>query len=822
MSVKNIKAKMEAIASAEKFDVDFAVGLSSSQVESRKKNNLSNKTRKEVTKTYVQIVFDNLFSFFNILLFGIATLMIIAGLSWEYYLFLVILFFNIVIGLACDIRARRLVDKLRLITDPKARVIREGKEEEIAVADVVLSDIVILQTGDQVPADATIAQGKLTLNESMLTGETEPVKKGFGDQVYSGSFVVAGKAYLQVNRVGVASYAESLQNRAQKFDRPKSEIKRSTLIIFGVTGIFSILIGAMETIAYIVTQLPLKDSFTSKSFYGFVEGLSGSMVAMIPSGLYLLTSMTLAVGVVHLARKRMNVQELYCIEMLARVDTICFDKTGTLTDGTMSVKKMINLSNEKDDYLKMVLGSIITATSDDNSTAKAIKSFTKDVPVILSNDSLPFDSSRKYSAATIKNEGTFVMGAYGFVPSKTIVSVASRVNSLSEEGFRVICLYRCKKGIGKGEIKSPCELIAILALSDSIKPDAQANVAWFVENGVTVKIISGDSPLTVGEIAREVGVPNAEKAISMEGIKEEEIPDLVSKYAVFGRVSPEQKAWLVTAMQKEGHKVAMTGDGVNDILALKTADCSIAMANGSAAARNVAHLVALDNDFSHLPEVVAEGRRVINNLQRTASLFLSKTTFAIIISIVFLISGWLGKSDYPFTTKNMMIWEVLSIGGAAFFISLQPNRERLTGSFLSNILRNAIPAGIAEITTVAVFYIAHLISPTFMSSDMAHVFSVIAFSAVSFVILFRICLPLDKYRLFVFGSMLTIAVGAMITDSLFHLNYFGLPIKSVVFDWGNGILLLLTIVGCSVLYILWESFLARKHHMERKKKHEDQ
>ena len=809
---------LAAIEAAKPLNPDIGTGLTKEEVEERKKDNLTNRIKKQVTKSYFRIFFDNLFSFFNIILFCIAALMISAGISTiSSYLFVVILTANIVIGLISDIRARVLVDRLRLITDPRSKVIRDGHKTEIPVTDVVLSDIVYLNAGDQIPCDLLLVDGSLYVDESLLTGESEPVKKGRGDELLGGSFVKSGHAYAKAIRIGAASYSETLRTSAQTFSRPKSEIKHSTMLIFLVTGIASIVIGVATFLNH---YIPIWSGIPSGDTYqDFIQELSGKMVAMIPSGLYLLTSMTLAVGVIALARKRMNVQELYCIEMLARVDTVCFDKTGTLTDGTLSLREALPLGKEKKEDLIHLAYSLVKATGDNNSTALAILEAGKNLKPLDHQETLPFDSSRKYSGASLEGK-TYALGAYGFLKAKKNSELEKKIESYAKEGYRVLVLYSCKSGIDEGEIDGLCTPIGLLMFLDTIKPDAKENIAWFVDNGVAIKVISGDDAVTVSSIAREVGVPNASHYISLAGIPVEEVGALIDDYAVFGRVSPEQKAALVEALQKKGHKVAMTGDGVNDILALKKADCSIAMASGSAAARNISHLVALDNDFSHLPDVVGEGRRVINNLQRTASLFLCKTFFAIVLSFVFLISDWCGGESYPFTTQNLLIWEVLSIGVPAFFLSLQPTKERLQGSFLKNILLRAIPGGFCECLVVIVIYLSHAINPAFMNLETARTLSILSFSVISFVTLFRVSLPPNKLRLIIFAVMLVAALGLFGLDAAIGtgaLNIglqelLGIDFPGTTFGVGQIILAAITTLIAASIFIATESYLVARSH----------
>jgi cation-transporting ATPase E len=772
MIIMTSKKKSEFIKSVQEatpIEADFMVGLTDDEVAGRIDEGFTNKTQKKVTKTYYQIFVDNFFSFFNLVFFGIAILMMIAQMPITFYFFLVPIICNIVIGLIADIHARILVDKLRLVTDPKTTLMRSGKEVQLSNDDVVLSDIMVVKAGDQISADAILVNGHLKMDESLLTGESEAIQKGIGDQILSGSYVKSGKAYVRVNRVGIANYAEGLQDSAKKFDRPNSELKTSTLKIFWTTGIIAIVIFIMMIVTWLIND---HGEISYQSYQHFIEGASGSLEAMIPAGLYLLTSLTLAIGIINLAKKRMNVQELYSIEMLARVDTICFDKTGTLTDGRMSIRDIYNYSEYTDDELGDLLASLIDATGDDNSTAKALKNaYSKHTHVAVSK--IPFDSDLKYSSASFDDIGTITMGAPGFVEAEKNEIGENRINQLTSRGNRVIGVYYSKKMIKNNDIPAKNRLIAVISMQDHIKDDAKPTIDWFKNNGVDVRIISGDNPVTVSEISNEVGVPNAANYVSMEGVKDEEIPDLVKKYTVFGRVKPEQKALIISSLQEEGHKVAMTGDGVNDIIALKTADCSIAMASGSSAARNVAHMVSLDNDFSKLPDVVAEGRRVINNLQRAASLFLSKTVFAIVISLFFLVYSWCAGEGYayPFNTKNMMPWEMITIGAGGLLLSLQPSKERLKGSFMGNVLSRSLPAGLAEILCVIVLYSIHLIYPDFLDYPTFKCLAVISFTAISYLVLLRISLPFDKYRGVVFASLVIIGFIFFGADIFVSINF---------------------------------------------------
>ena len=794
------------IKKAKQISPDFAYGLTDEEVEERKKEGLSNKVPKKVTKSYWRILLDNVFTFFNLIYFVLAILMAYGKTPISSFFFLGPVLGNILVGVITDIRARLLVDKLRLVTDPKANVIRNGKESQIDIRELVLSDVVVLRAGEQVSADSIVLNGRLYMDESLVTGESVKIEKRTGDEILSGTFVQSGKAYVRVTKVGVANYAEGLQNSAKHFSRPKSELKRCFFAIFTTTGTIAVLFGITELLVWLA-----KNSWrvTYEDYQSFISGLSGSLVAMIPAGLYLLTSLTLAVGVLALAKKRMNVQELYCIEMLARVDTICFDKTGTLTDGKLALADIFGYANFDDKFIRSALRSIVEATGDDNGTAKAIKESCKE-DVWKATSFVPFDSVRKLSAASFEKEGTFVLGAPSFIDSNIGDFASLRIKDLSEKGYRVLGLYWSKKKIEKENIPAKLKLIALISFADHIKSDAKANIEWFAKNDVSIKIISGDNPVTVSEIASLCGVPNARKFVSMQDVKDEEIPDIVNEYAVFGRVNPEQKSLIISALQKEGHKVAMTGDGVNDILALKKADCSIAMASGSSAAQNASHIVSLDNDFSKLPDVVSEGRRVINNLQRTSALFLSKTFFAITVTTIFLISSLCGSLSYPFTTSNMILWEFFTIGIGGFLLALQPSKERLKGKFMRFILLHALPSGIMEMASVLTVFVIHWCAPSFLSASAATAIAVMIFSALSYLTMYVVSSPMDKYRRIVFLALAICGAAFFLFDSFGPLKLWGIDYSGL--GWQKGLLAVGVYLVCGGSYLLATALLKKREN----------
>ena len=767
-----------------RYNPDPNIGLTNEQVQERINNNLVNKTERTVSKTYLQIIVDNVVNFFNILLFTIAVLMIIAK-KYDSLFFLAILIPNIGIGLYEDIHARRLMDKLNLVTEPHAHVIRDGKEEEISIQNIVLDDIIHLNSGAQIAADAIIVSGNLLLNESLLTGESKTVSKTVGDVVYSGSFVVSGNALVRADKIGNDSYVQSLQASAKKFKRSPSQILKSLTLLFRYIGIIVITIGVSMLILF-----GIRNAFSSYvNFQQAMGPIAGSMVSMIPSGLYLLTSVALATAVIKLSKHQARVQDFYSVETLARTNIICVDKTGPITDGTMSVSKIIPYGAIGEATITGILSDFANASEDTNATMMALKNHFNSPISIEAIEKLPFNSDNKYSAITFKSGITYVLGAVDFLKLNNKTGVLLRIQEYTSKGNRVLVIAKAPNGIKNGKIDGFCEAIGMIVLQDHIRPDAIKTFKWFKENNVAIKVISGDDALTVSEIARQAGIEGAEKFISLAGMSIEQVKEIANEYNVFGRVTPEQKEAIILSLKNDNNTVAMTGDGVNDILALKRADCSIAMASGADAAKNSSHIVLLDSNFDHLPMVVAQGRRVINNLQRTSSLFLVKTMFTIVLSVIFLIAGIINKEAvYPFETNHVYIWELSSIGIASFFLALEPNAERLKGTFLKNIFKMSIPAALTSIVgVIIVFGLYHLQKYEVMYTgiyfkDTAVVMSAIIFTIIANAVLFKICQPFNKYRTIIFSASVFATVAGLTAAALislfadpkfniFHLNF---------------------------------------------------
>lgn len=777
---------------AKHYDLNIETGLTSEQVKERIENKLTNKTKKLVTKSYLRIFYENVINFFNILLVVITVFMIIAKLPIGQFVFLLVLVANISIGLYQDIRARKLIDKLKVISSINVNVLRDGEFKLIKSNEIVLSDIIEIKQGSQLVCDGSIIDGFVEINESLLTGESANISKKTGDNVYSGSFVTAGRALYVVEHIGEDNYAEKLTQNAKKFKRAKSDILKSIKGIFKVITFFVVVFGAAQIA---VNWKDLKD-FHTEAFQNAVSKISGSLVAMLPIGMYLLTSITLAVGVIRLAKRKMLTQDMYCIETLARVDTLCLDKTGTLTDGNLKVYKLFSTSDTSERDLAKLAYTLVDATKDDNATARAIKSEFENLNKFDTYSAIPFNSERKFSAVMLEDGRSIVMGAREFIPHKN-KEIDEMCKEYEKEGMRVLVLAKHTHVISLDEKLEESEILGILILRDHIRDDAPENIRWFKENGVDIRIITGDNPESAAEIARRAGIEGADKYISLEGLSLEEVRHITRDYVIFGRVTPEQKQVIIEAMKDDGHIVAMTGDGVNDILALRVADCSIAMASGSDAAKNVSHLVSLDSNFSALPDVVREGRRVINNLQRAVAIFLIKTVFAIIITALFLCRAFKNISvNYPFETNNMYIWEMLSIGVGSLFLSLQPNDEQIKSKFLVNVMFRVMPAALIQVGLVIFFFCFEkdLVTATSLS--------VFAFSIFSLIILIRVCLPFDIYRIFLVAGITFVSGILIVADYFAASEKINLGIDyATIFTKSNVITLIIVLLVAFIAYI---------------------
>ncbi|MBQ5801475.1 MAG: HAD-IC family P-type ATPase, partial [Clostridia bacterium] len=747
-SKKEEKGIPLALSKIERFTPTSTQGLAAEQVETRKKQGLINVTNVKYTKSYANIIFGNVFSFFNCLCFLVAAALALAE-CWNNLLFIAIILINITIAVVQEILAKKTVDKLSLISSPTATVVRDGILLEIPLGDIVLDDVIALSIGKQIPTDSVVIDGSIEVNESLLTGESVPVKKNVGDLLYAGSFVSSGSCRARAEHVGKDNYVETLTAKAKKYQKPKSELLGSIKLITTVIGIAIVPIAfaiAMTNISVIRAENPLMSGY--ELYCAVVPKTATVIIGMIPAGMFLLTSTALGLGVWRLAKHQTSVKDMYSLEMLARVDVLCLDKTGTITDGRMKVADCVMLSQKSEFTLSEVVGSMLAATNDNNQTAHALYNHFGHNNTLKATAIMPFSSKRKLSAVTFQGQGTFIMGAPEFVLAQTSDKLSKLINSYASRGMRVLVLAHSPGQITGDKLPGSVRPVALISLTDNIRDDAITTVRWFRENDVAVKVISGDNPVTVSEVARRVGIPGADRYISLENLTDREVEAVALNYTVFGRVSPEQKAVLVKALKHAGKTVAMTGDGVNDILAMKEADCSISVASGSDAARNVAHLLLLDNNFSSMPKIVYEGRRVINNIQRSASLFLMKTVFTLLFSIFMIIA----HKEYPFTTSQMLLLESFIIGIPSTCLALQANSNRVQGRFIGYVMARSIPGALIMFFNVMVFYLVHHISGIAMTQAQYETLSAVSLALAGWVVLCQICRPFNTFRAIVFGG----------------------------------------------------------------------
>ncbi len=678
----------------DRYNPKITTGLTDEQVQNRIKDNLVNFDSSVPTKSIKQIIFDNFFTLFNFLnlFLGIAVFLV---RSYKNMLFLGIMLINTAISTFQEIHSKRIVDKLAIMAQSKVRVIRNGTETEISINDLVLDDIVIFKTGNQVPTDCIILDGDVLSNESFITGEPDSITKNKGEMLLSGSYVVGGKCIAKVEHIGEENYTAQISSGAKYVKKVNSEIMNSLNKIIKWLTFAIIPIGGL----LFWNQMSLPGTTMQDAVVQSVAAVIG----MIPEGLILLTSTVLAVSVIRLSKSKVLVQELYCIETLARVDTLCLDKTGTLTEGRMEVSSLLPINCEED-KLKNILANISKASDDENPTMQAIKEYFGNslTNTFEINNKVAFSSKTKWSGINFKNEGSYILGAPEFILKDNFKNYEDGIKKYSED-YRVLLIAHSNEDFIDKNLPNTITPIGFILISDVIRKEASKTLSYFKDQDVDIKIISGDNPITVSKIAKQVGVQNAENYIDMSTLKtQEEIDKAATKYTIFGRVSPTQKKDLVIALQKNGKTVAMTGDGVNDVLALKTADCSIAMANGSDATKNVSQLILLDSNFASMPKVVAEGRRTINNIERSASLFLVKTIYSSVLALLFLFLS----QGYPFEPIHLSLISVVTIGIPSFMLALEPNKERIHGNFLKNIISKAIPTALTTIISILVIAFA--------------------------------------------------------------------------------------------------------------------
>ena len=758
-----------AAEEVERFDPKPDKGLTPEQVELRFSQLLFNDVNKKYSKSYASIFVGNLCTFFNLLCLIVAVALAYAGAPLSQFLFVAIFAANLIIGIVQEILAKRQIDKLSVLISATAKVMRGGIRTEIPVREIVLDDIVLLETGQQIPADCILLDGVVEVNESLLTGESVPVKKAPGETLYAGSYVASGACRVRADKVGKATYLNSLTSKAKKYKKPKSEIMNSIRLFIRVIGVLIPFIAA--AMFWVNWKATGSDMSLTIQFTGAV------VIGMIPSGLLLLTSFAMAIGVRRLAKKQTLVQDLYSLEMLARVNVLCLDKTGTITDGRMTVNDCMILNNYVDFSLEEIMGSMLNALEDNNQTSIALYNRFGHSTALQATATVPFSSKRKLSAVTFGDAGTFAMGAPEFVLRPMPTKIDKIVKQYAAAGLRVLLLAYSPNPISGGRLPSLFRPAAIITLADNIRSDAIETIKWFRENDVDIKIISGDNPVTVSEVARRVGVKNAGQYISLDGLTDLEVENVANQYTVFGRVTPEQKAILVRTIKKQGNTVAMTGDGVNDILALKEADCAVSVASGSEAARNVSHLVLMDNNFLNLPNVVYEGRRVINNIKASASLYIMKTLFTVLLAVFCFALG----SQYFFTTNNMLLFETLVTALPSLVLALQPNGDRVKGKFIPFVLSRSIPGAVTLFLCVLAVYAGIGFLPgefgslrvTIGGETLINPLFVLAVTFGGLVMLYRILQPFNGLRFITYALSVGISILVLAVPVLGELVYTG-------------------------------------------------
>lgn len=740
-------------------------GLSREQVSRRREEGYTNRPVEPPSKSVKEIVKDNVFTYFNYIFMAVSVLLVIAG-SFKDLTFLPIIIANTLIGIIQEIRSKNTLDKLTMLHAPQAHVIREGKRYNIPASDLVLDDIVIFTAGAQIPADGTVVGGEVQVNESLITGESDEISKKSGDSLLSGSFIVSGRCLARMDRVGEDSYISKLTLEAKvSQEGERSEMMRSLTRLVKLVGILIIPIGIVLFIEQFVVQ--------HTAFRPSIVAMVAAIIGMIPEGLYLLASVALVISVMRLAQKKVLVHEMACIETLARVDVLCVDKTGTITENTMETDGVITLPAYKKETMAPIdtmIGDFVHSMSHDNITMEALQNHFKQITNRRASSTVPFSSATKFSSVTFENE-TYVLGAPEFVLREMYSAFQPQIEKYSAEGHRVLVFGLYHGSVTPGhQLTAQVDPYALLLLSNPIRKEAPTTFNYFVKQGVAVKVISGDNPVTVSKVAEKSGIPNSTSYIDARTLKtEDDFKNAVDKYTVFGRVTPDQKRSLVQALQSHGHTVAMTGDGVNDVLALKDADCSIAMASGSDAAAQAAQLVLLDSDFSCMPSVVLEGRRVVNNIQRSASLFLVKNIFSFLMALFSIFT----LNSYPLTPSQISLISTFTIGVPAFLLALEPNKERIKGKFLRNVFCKALPAGLTNFIVVGsmvVFGNVFGVNSTDVSTA-----STLLLAVVGLMILFHICKPMNLMRWGIWGGMIV----CLIISILYFHTLFGITAISL-------------------------------------------
>ena len=787
-------------------------GLTNEQVQERIAEGKVNVNENPNTRTYKQIILENTLTFFNFLNIALLVLVLFVR-SYKNSMFMGIILINTVIGIIQEIRAKKTIDKLAILTESKTVVLREGKKWSISTEKLVLDDLIFLKTGDQVPADVRVLEGTVEVNESLLTGESDNLSKSQGDELFSGSFVTSGEACCQVIHVGKDNYASQITSEAKEFKRHNSELRNSLNAILKVISIIIVPLGAMLFYKqYMIVGDTLKDS---------VVNMVAAVLGMIPEGLVLLTSVALTLGSMVLATKKTLVQELYCIETLARVDTLCLDKTGTITEGTMKVedvqlydtaqttvvqhtakfdpetgepvqnvpalKPEVTVSAEKENgqiqetvnsetlsqeerqklqEIDHIMGNMMSVLHDQNATADALRKRFPSRNDLKLIHAIPFSSDRKYSGAVFEGRGTYLMGAAQFLFPEGNEELLEHCSSYAQEGYRILVLAHSEQETKGTERPTGLEPLGLFLITDVIREEAPDTLAFFDSQGVDLKVISGDDPVTVSAIAKKAGLKNANHYIDATTIKtSEEMQRAVAECSVFGRVTPQQKKQMVQALQSQKHTVAMTGDGVNDVLALKEADCSIAMAAGSDAAKNIANVVLLDSNFGAMPHIVNQGRRVVNNIRSAASMFLIKTIFSVLLSLITIFFG----DAYPFEPIQMSLISACAVGIPTFLLTQENNYNKIDHTFLRHVSMNAFPAAVT--ITGCVFTIMLVCQDVYHSNVMLNTACVLVTGWNYMSALRTVYSPLNTYRkVIIYGMQFAFFISAVVLQDLLTLG----------------------------------------------------
>lgn len=749
------------------------MGLTDEEVRQRVEEGLTNRADISTDKTTKEIVISNVFTYFNLIFLVITILLIMVG-SFRNLTFLPIIIGNTVIGIVQEIRAKRTLEKMSLLNAPHADVIRNGSVKQISTDELVKDDVILLTAGKQICADAVVISGNIQVNESLLTGEADEVEKTEGSTLMSGSFVVSGECYARLEKVGNESYISKLSLEAKSMGgKEQSEMIRSINLIVKWVGIVIIPIGL---ILFWQSHFVNGESITKS-----VTSTVAAIIGMIPEGLYLLTTVALALSTMKLARKKVLLHDMKSIETLARVDVLCVDKTGTITEPDMKLKEIFLCKNSGADgtqtaltldELKSLILDYANASVDNNATMLALKAYAADA--LTNNTSAlhrtavsqqAFSSSLKYGSVTF-SDGTYLLGAPEFIMHEDFARIEEEIIPYADKGDRVLLFARYDGENVENGINGSVTPLGFVALANPIRENAVKTFEYFKSQGVAIKVISGDNPRTVSRIAIQAGIENAESFVDAATLDtEDKIADAVNKYTVFGRVTPKQKKQLVKALQAKGHTVAMTGDGVNDILAMKDADCSVAMASGSEAAAQAAQVVLLDSDFAHMPDVVYEGRRVVNNIQRSASLFLVKNIFSLLLSMFSVIL----MVTYPLEPAQVSLISMFTIGVPGFLLALEQNKDRIKGRFITNVMLKALPGGLTDVIAVGALVVC---GEVFCISDASiGTIATLVLSVVGFMILFKISEPLNRMKYAVIiGNIAGLVFSGFFLKKLFALT----------------------------------------------------